>query len=240
MPPPTSCFQRYSSIAALASRWIRAPWRPPGGRPEGAAHTMRKIFERSTGLLTRRQTLLALAGTGVASARALAQDGAGWIEQLLGIGYETPGTKGSGTSKPRSQKQVFDGSDGLKSGRIPMLSPAMADEMRAAIKRYEAIAANGGWRAIPPGPMLQLDAPDDRRIAALRQRLAVSGDIALDGPVSTGFGSFGTRLEEGLKRFQRRHGLPANGPGLSHLAEPAQHLQHDVVVPAGAFELGGQ
>ena len=28
--------------------------------------------------------------------------------------------------------------------------------------------------------------------------------------------------------------------GLSHLTQPAEHLQHDVVVPAGAFQLGRQ
>ena len=71
---------------------------------------------------------------------------------------------------------------------------------------YRDIAAKGGWDRIPAGRMLEAG-DKDRRVAALRSRLAVedpsapaAGPDVLDPP-----------LVEALQVFQRRHGLDDDG-----------------------------
>ncbi|MBS0376654.1 MAG: L,D-transpeptidase family protein [Proteobacteria bacterium] len=78
---------------------------------------------------------------------------------------------------------------------------------RAALARYRQIAAAGGWPSLPAGPKL---APggSDPRVPALRRRLAASDDYA--GPAE-GPPLLDAALAAALGRFQRRHGLTADG-----------------------------
>jgi murein L,D-transpeptidase YcbB/YkuD len=77
-----------------------------------------------------------------------------------------------------------------------------------ALAHYRAIAARGGWPLIPDGPKLQRG---DRgaRVIALRRRLQASGDFR--GGIPADAALFDTALEGALQRFQRRHGLTADG-----------------------------
>lgn len=78
--------------------------------------------------------------------------------------------------------------------------------LRQALKTYCALAQRGGWPALPPGPVLKPGAVD-ARVPLLRSRLAIEGDAA-----GTGGGSaFDAATEQALRRFQRRHGLVADG-----------------------------
>jgi murein L,D-transpeptidase YcbB/YkuD len=80
--------------------------------------------------------------------------------------------------------------------------------LKAQLARYRALLAAGGWPAVPPGPTLRVG---DRgpRIRALRERLAVTGDMpAVDGRAVE---MFDQALSDGVKGFQRRHGLDADG-----------------------------
>jgi murein L,D-transpeptidase YcbB/YkuD len=74
--------------------------------------------------------------------------------------------------------------------------------------RYQELAANGGWPQISAGPKLQRGERDPR-IGVLRNRLQITGDLPADG--SPGDDSFDGAVEQGLQRFQRRHGLEADG-----------------------------
>jgi murein L,D-transpeptidase YcbB/YkuD len=75
-----------------------------------------------------------------------------------------------------------------------------------ALRRYRAIAAHGDWPRVPSGTPLR-PGEDDGRVGALRARLA-----AEDEQVSTGIGTrYDGQLEDGVRRFQARHGLPADG-----------------------------
>lgn len=75
-----------------------------------------------------------------------------------------------------------------------------------ALRRYRAIAARGGWSALPPGPLLRRG-DSDARIPALRGRLAAEDDLAprVSGP------DYDDALEEGVRRFQARQGLVVDG-----------------------------
>ena len=74
------------------------------------------------------------------------------------------------------------------------------------LRRYRAIAARSGWPPVPPGAPLK-PGDDDVRVAALRARLAAEAE-----PVSGAAGTrYDDRLEAGVRRFQARHGLTADG-----------------------------
>ncbi len=77
--------------------------------------------------------------------------------------------------------------------------------LRDALARYRAVAAEGGWPAIPDGPVLRRG---DRspRVTALRQRLRED-----DTRISRGDDVFDEDVEAALKSFQRRHGLEPDG-----------------------------
>lgn len=103
----------------------------------------------------------------------------------------------------------------LQSGRIvaafAALSPAHAayGDLKAALARYREIARRGGWAALPPRLALRRGSRG-LQVAALRTRLAMEGDLpapTASGPADT----YGSALAEGVKRFEQRHGLVADG-----------------------------
>lgn len=80
--------------------------------------------------------------------------------------------------------------------------------LKTILAHYANIDRSGGWPTIPPGGTLR---PGDvgPRIAALRRRLAVTDDeMEILPTVSPDFDEL---LETAVKKFQRRHGLRADG-----------------------------
>lgn len=80
--------------------------------------------------------------------------------------------------------------------------------LQAGLAQHRAIALRGGWPAVTPGPALK-PGMRDARVAALRQRLAASGDLPADAAAEPS--DFDGALEEAVKRFQARHGLAVDG-----------------------------
>jgi murein L,D-transpeptidase YcbB/YkuD len=77
---------------------------------------------------------------------------------------------------------------------------------RAAIEQYKDIVANGGWKRIPD---VKLRAGvSDPAVAALRQRLRITGDLEQRGGFRETFDYY---VEKALKRAQKRHGLSPTG-----------------------------
>jgi murein L,D-transpeptidase YcbB/YkuD len=76
------------------------------------------------------------------------------------------------------------------------------------LDRYMDMAANGGWPQVPDGPTLRLG-DSDPRVAAIRARLAVTGDLP------SGFtgrsNEFDRELKEAVAFFQARHALDDDG-----------------------------
>jgi murein L,D-transpeptidase YcbB/YkuD len=84
------------------------------------------------------------------------------------------------------------------------------ERLRKALVDYRAIASHGGWGTVPPGPALKTG---DRgpRVAALRTRLANSGDLPAVNPGQPVPDTFDAALASAVSRFQRRHGLEVTG-----------------------------
>jgi murein L,D-transpeptidase YcbB/YkuD len=81
--------------------------------------------------------------------------------------------------------------------------------LEAALQRYRALAAAGGWPEVPGGPTIRPDS-DDPRLPTLARRLAISGDLA-DDHVWVGSYGYDTVLQTAVRRFQARHGLEVDG-----------------------------
>jgi murein L,D-transpeptidase YcbB/YkuD len=96
---------------------------------------------------------------------------------------------------------------GKVASTLPIFSPQTVAFTEQAVSQYQNIAGQGGWVEVPATKKLQLGV-DDPDVVALRKRLMVSGDLSQSAGVSTAFDSY---VDSAVKRFQLRHGLPADG-----------------------------
>ncbi len=81
--------------------------------------------------------------------------------------------------------------------------------LKRALADYRRIAAAGGWVGIPVGVDLTLGMTDTR-VPFLRRRLAITGDLP-DDAASDGSSRYDASVAAGVKAFQERHGLSADG-----------------------------
>ena len=89
----------------------------------------------------------------------------------------------------------------------PIFSPDTVAHIEQTLYQYQDIASRGGWPMVPATKKLELGVVD-RDVETLRRRLMISGDLAERAGLSQ---SFDTYVDAALKRFQLRHGLPADG-----------------------------
>lgn len=92
----------------------------------------------------------------------------------------------------------------------PIFAPQTVSYVELAIARYNNIVSSGGWPVVPANRKLRLGS-NDPNVAILRKRLMISGDLSPRAGLSNQFDSY---VQSAIKKFQRRHGLPADGiPG---------------------------
>ncbi|MBB3998603.1 L,D-transpeptidase family protein [Aureimonas pseudogalii] len=89
----------------------------------------------------------------------------------------------------------------------PVFSPSTLSAMQSATGQYNQIVMAGGWPMVPDGGKLELGV-QSAAVPALRQRLAIAGDLDRS---AGGSAQFDTYVQAAVKRFQARHGLPADG-----------------------------
>jgi L,D-transpeptidase YcbB len=87
----------------------------------------------------------------------------------------------------------------------PTLSTRNIEATKAAIQRYQAIVAQGGWPMVAAVPMK----PGQRgpEIATLQRRLEISGDLVGQSVE----GEYDAAVVAAVKIFQARHNLPPTG-----------------------------
>jgi len=125
---------------------------------------------------------------------ALAQHAA-WMRPL-GPGY----TGGDITEREFIREWEASPAKGL-----PTLSPSNLGPMKAAIARYAAIAAKGGWRRLPDVKLQQ--GSSHPAVALLRERLRLSGELAEGGASE----HFDYELDQAVRRYQTANGLAPTG-----------------------------
>jgi murein L,D-transpeptidase YcbB/YkuD len=77
---------------------------------------------------------------------------------------------------------------------------------REGLAKYRSIAEAGGWPTIPDGPTLK-EGMTDARVATLRKRLQITGDLSGGGDSD----SYDSSVKAGIEHFQKRHGIEADG-----------------------------
>ncbi|KQV43337.1 MULTISPECIES: L,D-transpeptidase family protein [unclassified Rhizobium] len=89
----------------------------------------------------------------------------------------------------------------------PIFSMETIANTQQAIADYQQIVSAGGWPTVNTGLKLEMGVSDPS-VQTLRQRLMVTGDLAQSAGMSNAFDSY---VDGAVKRFQARHGLPADG-----------------------------
>jgi murein L,D-transpeptidase YcbB/YkuD len=133
----------------------------------------------------------------VAPAVAQLADNA-WM-RALGPGYD-----GGPITEPSDREIIREWEMNPAKG-FPTLSPRNAGPMKAAIARYAAVAAKGGWRRLPDVKLQQ--GATHPAVALLRQRLALSGELR-DGGTSE---YFDYDVAQAVRRYQEANGLAPTG-----------------------------
>ncbi|QKV18344.1 L,D-transpeptidase family protein [Oricola thermophila] len=91
--------------------------------------------------------------------------------------------------------------------RQPILSPATVSYVERAIGTYRGIVMQGGWPHVNLTQRVTVGSSDPA-VRQLRRRLMISGDLPRNSGDSPVFDTF---LDAAVKRFQQRHGMPADG-----------------------------
>ena len=142
-----------------------------------------------------------LTGVGAAAAAALSQSASAQtsIEEIL-------------RSNQRGMwDDQFDARSTTQAARVvstsPIFSPETVSNIELTLQQYSGIVSRGGWPVVPASKRLRLGVVDSD-VEALRRRLMISGDLSERAGISQ---AFDTYVDAALKRFQTRHGLPADG-----------------------------
>ena len=105
----------------------------------------------------------------------------------------------------------------LESGEIARMAERLAPpvaqylRLREALARYRALAVDTRLQSLPSvGRAVRAGEPY-AGLVALHHRLVVLGDLSGDTPVPAPGAVYDAPLVEGVKRFQARHGLEADG-----------------------------
>ncbi len=126
-----------------------------------------------------------------------------------------------GPATPAETAWLFGGADAVAHLRGVAASDRVRealDELRpqhfvyqglvAALAELRRIEGEGGWESVPAGPMLARDSVD-ARVAPLRRRLRITGDLGDEADVWSH--RFDSMVEAAVRSFQHRHGLNEDG-----------------------------
>ena len=80
--------------------------------------------------------------------------------------------------------------------------------LKEALAQYRQYADEGGWRSVPAGPSLR-PGTTDQRVAAIRSRLAVTGEYHARGGGETNL--YNDQLKAAVKTFQTQHHVEPDG-----------------------------
>jgi len=110
----------------------------------------------------------------------------------------------------RAQVREPEGPDDLRPDATPWRSDVMLMQMDEAIARYQQIVSRGGWPSIPASRTVRVG-EEDRVVPHVRRRLIMEGDLRPAGRSVDYSYEFDSYLQQGVMRFQQRHGLRVTG-----------------------------
>jgi murein L,D-transpeptidase YcbB/YkuD len=107
-------------------------------------------------------------------------------------------------------RQSYDAGAARSSGyrsNYPMVGPDSVLATEQAIQQYRQLGVQGGWAPLRINERLRLGARG-QEVVALRQRLAITGDLDASAGASATYDSY---VEAAVRGFQNRHGLTPTG-----------------------------
>ena len=109
------------------------------------------------------------------------------------------------------RKHLAEGGD--PESKLPKLDPPFPGYQRAhaALLRYMELAKQDSGHKLPTPAVTVYPAGPYNDIAGLAAFLRLVGDLPENATVTAGSTMYDNTLVEGVKRFQKRHGLPVNG-----------------------------
>ncbi|MCW6509132.1 L,D-transpeptidase family protein [Lichenifustis flavocetrariae] len=132
------------------------------------------------------------------------------VALALGGGLARAGDDDQGNASSQAEwAQKYDSDPRLevKRSSTPTLSPQTVAATEQAVQTYQDIVSRGGWTPVQAPANLHVGSKGPA-VAALRQRLALSGDLDKEAGMSPVFDTF---VEAAVKRFQARHGIGQTG-----------------------------
>lgn len=161
-----------------------------------------------------------MAAIGGVSAAAVTASGVAHAAEEWWQGFSF-GYSDTAKDSDKQQRKAIPQND-LRTDGMPWRSDEMLAAVDRAIGLYQRIVAKGGWPQLPPNRSIR-PGDDDERVPTLRKRLAMTGD--LKGGYMSSY-TYDSDVEEGVRRFQARHGLRESGrvdrPTLAALNVTAQ------------------
>ena len=106
-------------------------------------------------------------------------------------------------------RQNYDAASSVRIARssTPILSGQALAASEQMVERYRDIVGRGGWQPVQGSERLRVGAKSPA-VAALRQRLIVTGDL---DPAAGSSQVYDSYVEAGVRRFQARHGVNTTG-----------------------------
>lgn len=147
-------------------------------------------------------TLGALLVTASFAGDALAYDGNSWLR----FGPVSETTKYTYTGTSSYDRNFVREWEANPPRGYPTLSPANIDATRQAIKKYEKIVAEGGWKPLAEKELQS--GMSGQLVADLAGRLRMSGHLREESFYPN---HFGYEVEKAVKRFQATNGLTPTG-----------------------------
>lgn len=145
-----------------------------------------------------------------------------WWEGITGFGPPDFSGQKRRADQPTPSSQVA--LKDLRRNAVPWRSDEMLMSVNRAIARYQRIVQRGGWPKMPGNRMIR-PGEDDERVPILKRILRATGDYRKGSSYFESL-TFDSTLEQGVKRFQMRHGLRPTGrvdrPTLAALSVSAE------------------
>jgi len=151
--------------------------------------------------LTRRSFLRSVGSGGLMAGLGLAAGINGALAQPSRLATRTSGSWDDQFDMQSASHEAIISNE-------PVLSLATLGFSQMALARYRDIVTAGGWPLIPNEQnnlQIGMVAPI---VDLLRRRLFISGDLVRQAGLSDAFDSY---VDSAVRRFQTRHGLPADG-----------------------------
>ena len=150
---------------------------------------------------------------------AVLATGVAFLAAVLVAG-PAPAQSGGPSPKPKAKAQTEAKSDAkpakksltgaarISNSPLPSYDNDTARRISATILSYSTLEVRGGWPTLPPDVMKLAPGSSGREVALLRERLAITDDLA---PQHAGGDVYDANVTAAIRHFQSRHGLEETG-----------------------------